>query len=75
MPGFSEYQNYNGITYHSVIQNEFEQNSDLKFCTKISECAHKGIVSDLLCYNLNSNDSQSNILVSSSWDGTIKIWK
>ena len=75
LPGFSEYQNYNGITYHSVIQNEFEQNSDLKFCTKISECAHKGIVSDLLCYNLNSNDSQSNILVSSSWDGTIKIWK
>ena len=75
LPGLSEYQNYNGITYHSVIQNEFEQNSDLKFCTKISECAHKGVISDLLCYNLNANDIQSNILVSSSWDGTIKIWK
>ena len=75
MPGFSEYQNYNGITYHSVIQNEFDPNSDLKFCTKISEVSHKGIISDLLSYSIYSNEGQSNILVSSSWDGTIKIWK
>ena len=26
LPGFSEYQNYNGITYHSSPQNEFEAN-------------------------------------------------
>ena len=75
MPGFSEYQNYNGIIYHTLVQNEFDQNSDFKYCTKISESAHKGVISDLLCYSLNSNDGQSNILVSSSWDGTIKIWK
>ena len=75
MMGFSEYQNYNGITYHSVIQNEFDPNSDLKFCKKISEASHKGAISDLLCYSLNTNDGQSNILVSSSFDGTIKVWK
>ena len=75
MPGFSEFQNYNGIAYHSVMQNEFDPNTDLKFCTKISEAAHKGVISDLLCYSLNTNDGQSNILVSSSLDGTIKIWK
>ena len=73
--GFSEYQNYNGITYHSVMQNEFDEHSDLKFCTKISEAAHKGVISDLLCYSLYSNEGQSNILISSSYDGTLKIWK
>ena len=75
MAGFSEYQNYNGITYYSAMQNEFDQNSDLKYCTKIAEAAHRGVITDLLCYNANSNEGQSNILISSSWDGTIKIWK
>ena len=75
IPGFSEYQNYNGIAYHTLIQNEFDQNSDLKYCTKISESAHKGVISDLLSYSLYTNDGQSNILISSSWDGTIKLWK
>ena len=75
--GFSEYQNFNGITYHTAIQNEFDQNcpGDLKYCTKISDPAHKGAISDLLCFHLNSNDEQTNILLSSSFDGTIKIWK
>ena len=77
IPGFSEYLNYNGINYHSVVQDEFDQNTagDLKFCTKISDAAHKGPISDLLTYGLNTNDVQGNILVSSSLDGTIKIWK
>ena len=75
MAGFSEYQNYNGITYYSAMQNEFDQNSDLKYCTKISEAAHRGVITDLLCYNIYPNEGQSNILISSSWDGTIKIWK
>ena len=76
MPGFSEYQNFNGITYHSTFQNEFDpQNSDLKYCTKISDASHKGVISDLLSYSLSTSEGPSNILVSSSWDGTIKIWK
>ena len=75
--GFSEYQNYNGITYHSSVQNEFEINcqGDLKFCTKISDPAHKGIIQDLLCYSLNLEDGICNILASGSSDGSIKIWK
>ena len=74
--GFSEYQNYNGITYHSTQQNEFDSNiSDLKNCTKITEPAHKGPISDLLSFSLISNEGQSNILISSSWDGVIKVWK
>ena len=76
MPGYSDYQNFNGITYHSVVQNEFDpQNGDLKYCTKISDASHKSTISDLLSYSLSSSEGQSNILVSSSWDGTIKIWK
>ena len=74
--GFSEYQNYNGITYHSAQQNEFDANiSDLKYCTKITEPAHKACISDLLSYSLNTNEGQSNILISSSRDGVIKVWK
>ena len=75
--GFSEYQNYNGITYHSSPQNEFDANcqGDLKFCTKISDPSHKGVITDLLCYGLNSDDGFCNILASCSNDGTIKIWK
>lgn len=77
VPGFSEYQHFNGITYHAAVQNEFDQTcaGDLKYCTKIADPAHKGAISDLLCFNLNSNDEQTNILLSSSLDGTIKIWK
>jgi hypothetical protein len=77
LPGFSEYQNYNGITYHSSVQNEFETNcqGDLKFCTKISDPAHKGIIQDLICYNLNLEDGLCNILATGASDGSIKIWK
>ena len=77
LPGFSEYQNYNGITYHSSPQNEFEANcpGDLKFCTKIADPSHDGVISDLLCYGLNLDEGTSNILTSCSSDGSIKIWK
>ena len=75
--GFSEYLNYNGITYHSSIQNEFEANcqGDLKFCTKISDPSHKGVISDLVCYGMNLDEGMCNILASCSSDGCIKIWK
>ena len=75
--GFSEFQNYNGIIYHLLPQNEFEVsgNGDLKYCTKISDPSHKGVISDLLCYGLNLDEGMSNILVSCSSDGCIKIWK
>ena len=72
IPGFSDFQNLNGIIYHSSVQKEFDQEDDsIKYCTKISDASHKSVITDLLPMNLNG----VNLLVSSSWDGTIKIWK
>ena len=72
IPGFSDFQNLNGIIYHSSVQKEFDQDDDsIKYCTKISDASHKSVITDLLPMNLNG----VNLLVSSSWDGTIKIWK
>ena len=72
IPGFSDFQNLNGIIYHSSAQKEFDQDDDsIKYCTKISDASHKSVITDLLPMNLNG----VNLLVSSSWDGTIKIWK
>ena len=79
--GFSEYQHFNGITYHLISQNEFlDEESKLKFCTKISDFSHKNIISDIIPMNLKYDiddgiDKYSNLLISSSWDGTVKIWK
>ena len=76
MPGLSEFQNFNGVLYHSTIQKEFDENeNELKHCTKISDPAHKSIISDLLPLSLNGFNGPVNILISSSWDGTVKIWK
>ena len=72
IPGFSDFQNLNGILYHSSVQKEFDQDDDsIKYCTKISDPSHKSVITDLLPMNLNG----MNLLVSSSWDGTIKLWK
>ena len=83
--GFSEYQNYNGITFHTTLQNEFneEDNSQYKtlnYCTRISDSAHKNIITDVIPMPLDHEfddeyDKFSNLLISSSWDGTVKIWK
>ena len=76
MPGLSEFQNFNGTLYHSSIQKEFDENdSELKHCTKISDPSHKSIISDLLPLSFNGSNGPINILVSSSWDGTVKLWK
>ena len=72
IPGFSEFQNFNGTLYHTSVQNEFDQeNNELKYCTKISDASHKSVITDLLPMNLNG----VNLLLSSSWDGTVKFWK
>ena len=72
IPGFSEYQNFNGILYHSSVQSEFDkEDEDLKYCAKISDPSHQSVITDLLSMNLNG----VNLLLSSSWDGTIKLWK
>ena len=80
--GFSEYQLFNGITCHTSIQNEFKEelNVTLNYCTRISDSSHKNVISDIipmaLKYDIDDGlEKYSNLLISSSWDGTVKIWK
>jgi hypothetical protein len=73
MRGLSEYQYLNGVAFHALSQNEFgESSEELKFCTTLADASHKNIISDLLTINVNN---ELNLLISSSWDGTVKIWK
>jgi len=72
---FSEYQLYNGICFQNNLTSsnydDDEGISFLKYVTKISEASHKNVITDLqTIYTANTN-----LLISSSWDGTIKIWK
>ena len=74
VPFFSEYQNYNGVSFNLGIQNEFDESLDvLKYCNKISDCSHQNVITDLMSMNLYGTNNV--LLFSSSWDGTIKIWK
>ena len=73
MKSLSEYQYYNGLEFHTMMQNEFSNSNDqLQFWTKLADASHKNIISDLLTVNASDD---LNLLISSSWDGTIKIWK
>ena len=76
MNGLSEYQYLNGVAFHALSQNEFDKsNEELRFCTKLADASHKSLISDLLSYSVNYKDNRMNFLISSSWDGTVKIWK
>ena len=68
MTGFSSYLNYNGLTYYYNSSKEVD-------CSRITDPSHKSIITDILPMSIESKDSQLNLLVSSSWDGKIKIWK
>jgi hypothetical protein len=73
-PFFSEYQNYNGIDFHPSVQQDFDSTSEvLKFCQKVSDASHKNVITDLITVNIT--DANYPVLVSSSWDGTLKVWK
>ena len=74
--GLSEYQYYNGLAFHALSQKEFDENNDeLRFCTQLADASHKSIITDLLPFRVNNIDNNMNLLISSSWDGTIKVWK
>ena len=78
MPGFSPLFNFNGIAYHDIPQNEFESSIyKLNFCSRIADPSHKSIITDIvpICIEDRDRNPQVNLLVSSSWDGKIKIWK
>jgi WD40 repeat protein len=72
---FSEYQLYNGICFQnnltSVTHDDEENGSFLKYVTKIAEASHKSVITDIQMIPVGN----TNLLISSSWDGTVKIWK
>jgi hypothetical protein len=53
----------------------FNAISNLKFCSRISDSSHKSLITDILPVCIGEKGPQNNILVSSSWDGKIKVWK
>ena len=83
--GFSDYQFFNGICYHNFNQKEFvedekSQNKLLNYCSRIAGASHKNVISDIIPICLEhdideNNEKFKNFLISSSWDGTVKIWK
>ena len=76
MKGLSEYQYLNGVAFHALVQNEFDESTEeLKFCTKLADASHKCLITDILSYSANFKDNKMNFLISSSWDGTVKVWK
>ena len=72
---FSEYHLYNGICFHNNLTSSTYDDDEslyfLKFVTKQAEASHKNVITDLQMMSISNN----NLLLSSSWDGTIKIWK
>ena len=69
MPGFSQFLNYNGVF---LLQNDIDEN-DIRFCSRIADCSYNRIITDIIPMLLDEK-SNTNILVSSSYDGKIKIW-
>ena len=55
----------------TATYDEDENISFLKYVTKIAEAAHKNVITDLQMIPV----ANTNLLISSSWDSTIKIWK
>ena len=70
MPGFSQFLNYNRAF---LLQNDADDN-DIKFCSRIAYCSDKSIITIIIPMSLDEK-SNTNILVSSSCYGKIKIWK
>lgn len=75
MIGFSEYYNLNGIYYKPLPTHQFAETSNyLRHASRLADASHKSIITDLLPYSLHTPNGQENLLISSSWDGTIKVW-
>ena len=67
MAGFSQFLNYNGVF---LLQNDVDDNN-IRFCSRIAYCSDKSIITIIIPMSLD----EKSILVSSSWNGKIKIWK
>lgn len=76
MPGFSEYMNFNGNTYCASYKNEFDESDEnLKYCMKIADASHCSIITDILPLCVDDMNGGQNMLISGSWDGTVKVWR
>ena len=76
MPGFSPFLNCNGVSLHYIPQSEFDNGiPNYRFCSKISDASHKSVITDILPMSIDDKNPPTNVLISSSWDGRIKIWK
>ncbi len=76
MPGFSEYLNFNGNAFCATYKNEYDETDEnLKYCTRIADPSHTSIITDILPFCVDDKNGCNNLLISSSWDGTIKLWK
>ena len=76
MPGFSPFLNYNGVSLHYIPQSEFDNGlPNYRFCSRIADASHKSVITDILPMCIDEKNNQSNVLISSSWDGKIKVWK
>ena len=67
MSGFSQFLNYNRVF---LLQNDADDN-DIKFWSRIAYCSDNSIITIIIPMSLD----EKSILVSSSWNGKIKIWK
>ena len=70
MAGFSQFLNYNGVF---LLQNDVDDNN-IRFCSRIAYSSDKNIITIIIPMSLDEK-SNTNILVSSSCDSKIKIWK
>ena len=68
MSGFSQFLNYNRVF---LLQNDADDN-DIKFWSRIAYCSDKSISITII---IPMSLDEKSILVSSSWNGKIKIWK
>ena len=67
MSGFSQFLNYNRVF---LLQNDAD-GGGVKFWSRIAYCSDKSIITIIIPMSLD----EKSILVSSSWNGKIKIWK
>ena len=70
MPDFSQFLYQNGVF---LLKNDADDNN-IRFCSRIAYCSDKSIITIIIPMSLDEK-SNTNILVSSSCDGKIKIWK
>ena len=59
MQRFSPFLNHNGVALFDIPQNEFDIDiSNNEFCSRISDCSHKSLITDLLTVYIDDKSPQ-----------------